>query len=127
MMMDVTAPGILKANGVVSGIVSWENWVNVLHKAWGQHTTISPIFRTALLMGTLPKDYQENALCKIGIHTATAVEDVPAYEAAKDMAVRVFNHKHEMSTPTAMDIIEMEGGEEGECDAEAVGNVKCYK
>ena len=65
--------------------------------------------------------------CKIGIDTAKAVEDVPAHEAVKDMAVRVFNHKHEMSTPTAMDIIEMEGGEEGESDAGAVGNVKCYK
>ena len=30
---------------------------------------------------------------------AKAVEDVPAYEAVKDMAVGVFNHKQEMSMP----------------------------
>ena len=80
-------------------------------------------------MGMLPKEYQDSVFYKIGLDPAKSVKDVPDYEAVKEMVVRLFNHKQEMSRPVPMDIGRMEEGEEEEegFGTNAVGNMRCYK
>ena len=84
-----------------------------LNKAW-EETKIPETFKIALIMGMLPKEYQDSVFYKIGIDPAKTVKDVPDYEAVKEMVVRLFNHKQEMSRPAPMDIGGMEEGEEDE-------------
>ena len=59
MIMEVMAPGVLRPNDVVGGIIRWENRINVLNKAW-EETKIPETFKTALVMGMLPKEYQDS-------------------------------------------------------------------
>ena len=75
MIMEVMTPGVLRPNDVVGGIIRWENRINVLNKAW-EETTIPETFKTPLIMGMLPKEYQDSVFYEIGIDPAKNVKDV---------------------------------------------------
>ena len=60
------------------------------------------------MMGMLPKEYQESVFCKFFIDLAKGMKDIPEYASVKEMVVRFFSQKQEMSKPAPMDIGGME-------------------
>ena len=101
----INPPGLKGMGDVVPGVQRWENRCGMLGNRYGD--TISPKIRIAVLIGLLPKEYQDlilqnGSLLKEG--------EVPNFETIRDFVFTIVNQKLQMTKPTPMDIGCAEGG-----------------
>ena len=95
--LEVVSPQSLKGNEVVAGINRWETKVSQLR---GRHQEeIGGKIRISILIGMLPKEYQEMVL-QNGI---TMREDFK-YQGVRDFVLNVANQKLQLSRPTPMEL-----------------------
>ncbi len=96
MFLEVITPGGLKVKEIAAGIHKWEAKVAVLAQTFGE--IIWGNIKLAILIGMLPKDFQDMAMQN------GSMMSVMKYENVRDYVISVATQKAAMSTPKPMDV-----------------------
>ena len=65
LFCEVITPGALKSKDIVTGIHSWERKIALLESKFNEKITGN--IKLAVLIGMLPKDYQDIAMQNVGL------------------------------------------------------------
>ena len=105
--LDVVSPTAIKGiSEIVSGIHKWESKVAALKSRYNED--VNSNLKFAILIGMLPKDYQDMILQN------SCMTNKVSYEVARDHVLNVANQRMQMIKPTPMDL--------GSLDAQPVGD-----
>ena len=111
----VSPPGVKGAAEVVGYVQKWESKVGILNQRYGE--TLGNKIKTAILVGVLPKDFQELVLQN---GSMLKEGEAVSFETVRDFAFNVANQRAQMVKPVPMDVgcMEKSGGERvcGNCE-----------
>ena len=96
LFCEVITPGNLKFKDIASGIHSWERKISLLETTFNERITEN--IKLAVLIGMLPKDYQDMAMQNVGL-----MSDMK-YKEVRDYIINVATQRLFMYKPTPMDI-----------------------
>ena len=109
VMEVVNPPGLKNHQGILKGISEWEVRVDGLRMKHNEN--ISPPIKIAVLVGMLPKEYQD-----ICFQQATGVSSEAGaherYEELSDKVMGMAGQRVSMTTPVPMDIGALSQGDE---------------
>ena len=110
-MDSVSPPSIKSGMGIVKGVHEWEASVSTLKCRYNEE--INTNNRLAILIGMLPKEYQDICI------QASCVMEKMTYEKMRDHIFNVANQR--LPKPKPMEVDEID-----EQEIDAVGNMLCY-
>ena len=126
--MDAVRPNPLKTSEISKGIHAWETKVSTLKSLYNEE--LNSNIKLAVLIGMLPKEYQDMCLQTSCMTTKMTYEDL------RDNVLNIANQRMHMSQPTPMDIGSMQRGTVHEAQPEYSGeeydemavrsDTKCY-